>query len=324
VADTEQAGASRTVQWVREALARIRALVPPRVQRMLEWAVNGLLLGLVGLVIYQNRDLLPILGQSLAPHVLLFCLGLYFLSLMIQAAIWIDMMGYRAGEYRTAVEDYIQTTLMGRLPGGVWKLLGRITLYRAPRLSVRTILAINIFELFLLMLAAGIILFALTPIPAASLILVVIAAIGAGWVSIRKLAPVIPGLQRPAALLRLLLWLLGYMLAWLCGAAILYLLVTPFSGTALNLADALRLACASGVVNLIFQFLPVSLLFRDLTLVVLLVPFMSQPQAIVAIFALRLVSSICELISSWLLLGLVRRLHRHDDVAVRMMNEPPT
>lgn len=292
----------------RSWLTRLRQRFSPRLQRRLELGINLLLLAIVALVVYQNSELLPLLGQSLSLSTLAMCLGLYLLSLLIQAAIWIDLMGYRSGERRVAIEDYVQTTLMGRLPGGLWKWFGRVTVYRAQHLSTRAILLVNLIELLLLLLSAGLVLALLSALAWQWQLLAIAAqalvAAGLVW----RLRPLVPGLQRKLIVLRVLIWCGAYALAWGCGAAILYLLVQPFSQAPLDLVAALRLACLSGVVNLVFQILPVSLLFRDLTLLALLGPFMSSPQALVAIFALRLVSSVCELLASWLVIAGVRLL----------------
>lgn len=289
-------------------LTSLRQRLSRRTQRWIELGLNLFLLAVVALIIYQNGELLPILGRSLSLVSLVSCLGLYLLSLSIQAAVWIDLMGYGSGERRMALTDYVQTTLMGRLPGGLWKWFGRVTVYRATHLSTSTILLVNLIELLFLFLSAGLLIALLFPVAWYwRLLALVVQCLLAGGI-VWRLTPLIPGLQRRWILLRAVGWCGSYMLAWGCGALILYLLAQPFSQTPLDLLTVLRLTCLSGVVNLLFQILPVSLLFRDLTLLALLGPFMSSPQAIVVIFALRLVSSICELLSSWILMAVARLL----------------
>ncbi len=297
---------SALLTWCNGQLLQLRQRISRRTQRWIEVGINLFLLAVVALIIYQNSELLPTLGQSLALSSLLSCLGLYLLSLSIQAAVWIDLMGYRPGERRAALADYIQTTLMGRLPGGWWKWFGRVTVYRAAHLSTRAILLVNLIELLLLMLAAGIVIALLSPIAWYwRLLAIVVQGLAAGGL-LWRLRPIVPGLQRRLIGLRVVGWSGSYLLAWGCGALILYLLAQPFSRIPLDLSTVLRITCLSGVVNLLFQLLPVSLLFRDLTLLALLGSFMSSAQAVVVIFALRLVSSVCELISSWILVAAVR------------------
>jgi hypothetical protein len=297
---------SALLTWCNGRLIQLRQRVSRRTQRWIEVGINLFLLAVVALIIYQNSELLPTLGQSLALGSLVSCLGLYLLSLSIQAAIWIDLMGYRPGERRAALADYIQTTLMGRLPGGWWKWFGRVTVYRAAHLSTRAILLVNLIELLLLMLTAGIVIALLLPIAWYwRLLAIAVQSLAVGGL-LWRLAPIVPGLQRRFIFLRAVVWSSGYILAWGCGALILYLLAQPFSRMQLDLFVVLRLTCLSGVVNLLFQLLPVSLLFRDLTLLALLGSFMSSAQAVVVIFALRLVSSVCELLSSWILVAAVR------------------
>lgn len=294
-------------------LTSLRQRFSRRTQRWIELGLNLFLLAVVALIIYQNGELLPILGRSLSLVSLVSCLGLYLLSLSVQAAIWIDLMGYRSGERRLALADYVQTTLMGRLPGGLWKWFGRVTVYRAAHLSTSAILLVNLIELLLLLLTAGLLIALLFPTAWYWRLLVVAAQLLLASAIVWRLTPLVPGLQRRLIVVRVAGWCAGYLLAWGCGALILYLIAQPFSQTPLDLVTVLRLTSVSGVVNLLFQILPVSLLFRDLTLLALLGPFMSSPQAIVVIFALRLVSSICELLSSWILMA-----------AARLFPAPPT
>jgi hypothetical protein len=302
---------SRLRALLKAALARLEWLsgrVPPRLRRGIGLGLNLALLALVGLIIYQHQELLPTLREALSPQILVACLGLYLLSLLFQTVIWIDLMGYQLSEYPVAVEDYVQTNLMSRLPGGIWKLIGRMTIYRTPRLSAGAVLVINLFELLLLILSAGLIVSLLLPLAPGWRALIVGGILVALGLSVRRLGGLVPGLQRPLPLLRPLIWLAGYLLCWLGGAALAYLIFLPFAS--LSFLDLLLPVTLSGMVSLALQFLPISLLFRDLTLVTLMAPFMSPSQAIVAIFALRLVSSVCELLASWLLISGVQLLPR--------------
>lgn len=293
-------------QWVSWLLYR---RISRKAKLLFEAGLNIVLLSIVAVIIYQHQDLIPLLKQSLSIPSVMGCLALYLLSLLVQGGVWIDMMGYRRSEWHTAINDYVQTNLMGRLPGGWWKFLGRVTIYRAAHVSTRAILAINLFEALLLLLAGASLLTlvarAAWPVKAA----LIVVQFSIALVLIRYLAVATPDLKRRSAG-RILLWYGAYAIAWGCGALIMYLIAVPFSASSFQVTDAVRLATLSGIVNMAFQFLPVSLLFRDLTLFTLLDPFMSSSHAIVLIFALRLIYGVGELLSSWLVIGCAEMLRR--------------
>lgn len=291
-------------QWVRWILYR---RISRKAKILFGAGLNITLLSIVAVIIYRYQDLLPVLRQSLSIPSVMGCLSLYLISFLVQGGVWIDMMGYRRSDWHTAINDYVQTNLMGRLPGGWWKFLGRVTIYRASHVSIRTIVAINLFELLLLLLAGAslLTLVALTSWPVKMALIA--SQFSIAIVLIRYLVVAVPHLKRRSAG-RILFWYGAYAFAWWCGALILHLIAVPFSPSSFRVTDAVRLATLSGIVNMAFQFLPVNLLFRDLTLFTLLEPFMSFSHAIVLIFALRLIYSIGELLSSWLVIGCARML----------------
>lgn len=291
-------------------LDRLRAAQSTRLPRWLGIAVNGMLVLLLGIIVYKNRDDLPLIEQLLDPRVIGLCLLLYLSSFLVQFAVWTDLLGYGRGERRGALEDYIRTTFMGRLPGGLWKLVGRMTIYRAPRLSSRTILAINLVELLLLLIANGMALLAFSALPAwmrlAGLTVLLLTLL----LLASRSARFIPSLQQRHKLLRALAWGGGYLISWVCGGLIIYLILTPFSASAITFQRAIGLWCISGAIGLLLQVLPLSMLFRDATLVTLLQPIMPLHRAIVAAFAVRVVMMVCELISGWSLIGVTQLIGR--------------
>jgi hypothetical protein len=292
-------------------LKRLEATRSTRFQRWLAIGLNAFLLALLSSIIYSNRDDLPLVEQLLDPLRIGACLLIYLISFLIQSAIWSDMMGYGHGDRLEGLEYYIRTTFMGRLPGGVWKILGRMTIYRTPRLPRRAILAINLVELLLLLITAGLILLALSPLA----VWMQLAGFGllllTLWLLASHSARFAPTLGAGRRLLRWPLWCTGYIVNWLSGGVLIYLVLAPFGSSApLSFAGATILWCSAGSVGLLLQILPLSALFRDATLVALLRPLMPLHRAIVAAFALRLVLMASELICGWGLIGLTQLFER--------------
>lgn len=295
------------IQVLRRILAR------PVMRRVLAWLVNTLLLVFFLIVLYQNQHLFFNLMQVLSLKNTILYVTVYIISLLIQAIIWIDMMGYRQHDWQRAIGDFIQTYLMGRLPGGWWKWLGRATAYRAEHLSTISVLWVNVTELLLLIFTGLIIvlILSISSFPIQVLICILYP------VTVWKLLSIVmnrkPEFHHWKILWRVIMWCSGYAIAWFLGAFILFRLVAPFSTVPFSIIDALRLGTISGIVGMILQFLPVSTLFRDITLFALLNPFMDLPQIMMVIFAMRLMYGISDLAAGWgisLVLLIMRRYRR--------------
>jgi hypothetical protein len=280
--------------------------------------VNGALVLLFGVLLYQNRESLPLVTQLLTPSIIGACLLFYFASYMIQFLIWKGMMGYQRGERSRGLDEYIRTIFMGWLPGGLWKIFGRMTIYRAPRLSRNMILLINLLEMFLLLLANASVLLLLSPFALWTKgmgmgILLVILIVAA--VRFSHLLPTISGVNTTV---RWLSWGGGYMLAWLCGGMITYLVVSPFASS-IMLTDAIRFWCLAGAAGLVLQALPINTLVRDATMAAMLAQTIGLHTAIIAAFAVRLMMLACEMLVGWALLvviGLYRMAFRSGDTPV--------
>lgn len=311
--------------WIAQARSLFHRLGLDRLQkfrRPFNIVINGLMVLLLSYVIYQNQEALPQLARLLSPTLIGMCLLLYLLSLIIQFVIWVDLMGYQRTELGRATEEYISTIFMGMLPGGLWKIFGRMTVYRAPRLTANTILMINLVEPLLLLLANAVVLLSINTLDwmtrlAGFTTLVVLTGIAA----VRLSRPLPPfqhadgsdsgsgndnsngNVHSLAAFIRWLLWIGGYVVVWLLAGKIIFLVLTHY-GIPLTYAQAVSYWCIAGVAGLVLQALPVNALVRDATLVALLVQAsISLPVAIIAAFAIRLIMMTSELTIGWTLLG---------------------
>lgn len=303
--------------WIAQARSLFHRLGLDRLQkfrRPFNIVINGLMVLLLSYVIYQNQEALPQLARLLSPTLIGMCLLFYLLSLTIQFVIWIDLMGYQRTELGRATEEYISTIFMGMLPGGLWKIFGRMTVYRAPRLTANTILMINLVEPLLLLLANAVVLLCINSFDwitraGGFAVLAVITGIAAV-----RLSHPLPPFQHSdssnrvhtlAAFTRWLLWIAGYVVVWLLAGKIIFLVLTQY-GIPITYAQAVSYWCIAGVAGLVLQALPVNALVRDATLVALLVQAsISLPAAIIAAFAIRIVMMMSELTIGWTLLGTI-------------------
>jgi hypothetical protein len=289
---------------------RLAALT--RYRRHIGVMVNVLQILLLGTLLYHNREVLPRLYPLVTPQIIGACLLLYLGSLLLQFTIWLDLMGYRRIEWSRALDDYIRTNFMGRLPGGVWKIVGRMTVYRGPRLPARAILAINLVEIFLMLLSSGVVILLSSAISwqlriagLGSLVLVLLLLA----LSVSRTQPALRSVHQPT---RWVIWTAGYCFSWICGGLITYLVIAPFDAVT-TFADGLRYWCIAGATGVLLQAIPLNVLIRDATLVALLQPFMPLANAIIAALAVRLVMLVCDLAIGWTLLGVVSRINQIPD-----------
>lgn len=298
----------RSIQRVKvfsnAVVGRLTTTASLPVRRILGIALNLLLAALLAKLLYNNKDSLPLLAPLLSPWFIGLSLLLYLSAFLIQFAVWMDLMGYPGRLTRRALEDYIRTTFMGRLPGGFWKLVGRMTVYRAPGHSSKTIIIINLLELAIALLASALLLVILWPITLWLRIAsgtAVIASMFVLMIQSSRLLPSNPVFRKATHWLG---WWIGYVVSWLCGALIVYIIVSQFSSS-LTIYDIIRYWCLASAAGLLLQILPLSTLLRDATLVALLQPHMPIARAVIAAFAIRATLTICELLIGWLLLGLI-------------------
>lgn len=296
-------------EGVRRWMAPLRT---PTARRRFGFVLNLTLLLLLGVILYQSRADLPRLAQQFSWRLAALAGLCYAASFSLQLLIWADLSGYRRYEWRDALDQYVRTTFMARLPGGLWKIAGRMTVYRAPRISPRAALAVALVELALLLATSAALLLLLTPLDwwlRVGAGLTLIAALTG--VALRT-AGLVPGLQRGKGWLRWPLWSAGYALSWICGGLMVYLMIRMLGyAGAVPVAESIKLWCISGAAGLALQFIPVSALFRDGTLVVLLQPLVPLHIAVLAAVLMRLAMMVFELAIGWALLGLLHLTRKY-------------
>ncbi len=296
-------GSNSTLEKLVSFVSRITKAIgihnTARARRLVGGVVNVFLAVVLGTLLFRNRQILPLVAQAVTPLNVGAYLFLYLVSLLVQFGIWSNLMGYRLSEQAQALDDYIRTILMGKLPGGLWKLFGRMTLYRPSRLSPRFVLALNFIELLVALLANGLLVLLVSPLAWQIRIGLLASIVVALIVIPTRLPQSLVHLRNP---LQWVGWVTGYVMAWMCGALIAHFVISSFNG-AVTLSDAIRYWCSAGAIGLVLQVLPLSMLVRDVTLVAFLQPSMPLATAIIAAFTLRLILMICELVNGWLLLG---------------------
>ncbi len=258
---------------------------------------------------------------------------LYPVSLIVQALIWrmmIVRLGQMAGGWWD-IEIYAYSSLMRHLPGAIWYLAGRATMYHTRGVGASVALMASGLEWFLLLAAAvlvystlsltgsGVLLISLVLLS----VLIVATALGLRQALLASARLPLPGFVRrrltalaaapvPGAA-DLTLWLSLYVLAYFIGGWILLLLVRGVAPeVAMDLGTAARIwALTGGIGFLLAAIVPAGLGVRELTLAMLLSPTISMTGAIVVAILLRALFVAGSLVWGGALWAVARLIRRH-------------
>jgi hypothetical protein len=258
---------------------------------------------------------------------------LYPISLIVQALIWrmiIVRLGQTAGGWWD-VEIYAYSSLMRHLPGMIWYLAGRATMYHTRGVGASVSLMASGLEWILLLVAAVLVYgtLSLTGSGVLFISIVLLSALIVGTAFILRQALLastrlqLPGFVRrrltalatapvPSAA-DLTLWLSLYVLTYFNAGWILFLLVRGVAPeVTIGLDTATRIwAVTGGIGSLLAAIVPAGLGVREVTLTVLLSPTMSMAGAIVVAILLRMLYVGGSLVWGGMLWAIARLIRRH-------------
>jgi hypothetical protein len=230
---------------------------------------------------------------------LLLCL----ISHSLQFVVWLRLI---ADQHRLGWDDlqyYARFLMLRRLPGGVWQWVGRTSMYAdSEDLSSGAVITASFLEWFILLLVGvSLIVAGIQNLPSPVLILLCGLIIGlAVYLAYQWQPKTKTNLRR---LFEGLSWVLLYGAAWVLGGAIILILSSPSlqSPNALDLFRATWIWATAGCISALIIFLPAGLGIRDITLVVLLQPYLPTTNAVVVSILMRLILALGDTI--WGFLG---------------------
>lgn len=321
--------------WFRNAYRTLQRIGSN--QRIRQWvSVSVFLCTVAFLVFLLLRSTDELRGLDDWPTYLGVCARgflLYPISLIVQALIWrmiIVRLGQMTGGWWD-IEIYAYSSLMRHLPGMIWYLAGRATMYHTRGVGASVALMASGLEWFLLLVAAALVYGTLSLTGSGMLLislallaaLIVGTAFGLRQALLAGTRLPLPGFVRrrltalatapvPGAA-DLALWLSLYVLAYFIGGWILLLLVRGVAPeVTLGLGAATRIwALTGGVGFLLSAIVPAGLGVRELTLTVLLSPTMSIAEAIVVAVLLRMLYIGGSLVWGGMLWAIARLIRRH-------------
>ncbi len=279
------------------------------------WLGLGLLAALTGYAFYAilwqelpNLNLAELFGRISAGAIGL-ALFVYTIDLILAIVGWVLIIAPLSGYWRLLdhTRIYLLTSVTRRLPGTFWYILGRVVLYE--RLGVNrgvTVLAGGL-EFAATIMAGLVVALAASPLILAGtafkpLWLIIPLVVGIVLLNppvirtiLRRLAP-----QHAAGVRyrHLLGWVLIYMLVWIVGGVLLFVLANAVYPLPLSaLPGVIGVWALAGIAaNTLFSFVPFGMGVNELTLTVLLGPFMPAGEAFFVALLMRALVTICELV----------------------------
>jgi hypothetical protein len=224
------------------------------------------------------------------------------------------------------IRIYCITAVTRRLPGTMWYMLGRIVMYERLRVA-RSITAIAGGVEFAATILGGLLVAIITwPIALSGrqinpLWFVAGLLLGCLLLNPAIMRAVVRRVSPQSAPLdlryrHLFGWMLLYAVVWCGGGGILYVLTNTIHPLPLTILPTLiGIWATSGLVSLLFSFVPFGLGIQELALSALLGPYVGGPEAIVIALLMRGVLTINEVLWAVIagLLGLTRLLRSAQD-----------
>lgn len=263
----------------------------------------------LGAMLYNSRELLLTYDWRLRPVPLVASFLLYSVALILTVQGWGLLMARLGVEKSLRKHFYIYslTILAQRLPGVFWHVLGRMALYQKQGVGKRTVAVVSGLELVLMLIAGILVTLLALPLMAPThlnrpglllgglllgLLLVHPRTLRLLLVKLRVGEEAMPGIRyRHSA------FLVGlYAIVWALGGLILFAIIMAVYPLPWNTLPGIVGAWSlSGVIASISTFTPSGFGLREISLSVLLTPFMPTGMSAVIAIVARAVLSLCEL-----------------------------
>jgi uncharacterized membrane protein YbhN (UPF0104 family) len=263
--------------------------------------------GVLGLLIYRPREALAEFDWQFNWGAAAIAFAFYSLDLFLVALIWawvMDALGAKIGLMKH-IRYYCMSLVARRLPGTIWYVVGRVYLYRQEGVASRLTSVASGVELVITNMSAilVVLIFALPAI--AQYRLGYLGLAGAFLLGAILIHPkVLDWLLRRFKVevtksfssLKILQWLSTYMVAWIVGGLILYMIGNVVTTIALNhLPYVIGVWSLVGFVSSATFFLPSNLGITEVSISLLLSSIMPSPMAVLVAIAARILILIYEI-----------------------------
>lgn len=276
------------------------------------WVITALLIVIVvaglGAMLYGNRDVILTYDWQIRPRPLLASFIVYSIALGLAVLVWGRIINRLAGRrsWLGHIRIYCTTILAQRLPGVLWHVAGRMMLYGQDGVGKTVISVSSGLELALIVISGLIVSLLTWPLLASTNLenpwWLLIGLVGGLVVVHPRIVNLIlrrlgaDGFsERQLSYWDILNWLAIYVLIWLLGGIILYSIINVIYPLPANLLPGVIGAWSlSGVVATVSTFSPFGFGIREISLTLLLSPFLPTGIAAVVAILARLLLTLYE------------------------------
>lgn len=283
---------------------------------LLTLASVAVALGILGLLVYRERDAFSQVNWRWDWPPLLGAFGLLLLGLLLMALVWAWLIRELGSNLPLArhFRYYVISHLGRRLPGTLWYVAGRSYFYAQEGESVRLVAAGSALELVLATVAGALVTLALWGMAATSLpslylgMLLAVTALGIVLVHPRVLRYLLRRMDQKIPQTvnygQIVLWLAVYAVVWLLGGVMFYALA--YSIMQLSSEHMLYVVfCWTlvGTLSTFIVFLPTNFGFTEIGLSVLLSAVMPSSLAVLVAVLSRVLIMAFEIAAAAAVMG---------------------
>jgi glycosyltransferase 2 family protein len=295
---------ARLTRPVRQAYQRYRGRP---LSLLFTLASLSITLGLLGYLIYRQRDLLISYRWQIRPGALLLAILFYFLGVLYASFLWGMILNHLHGRisFIRHFRNFCLSNLAKRIPGTVWYVAGRAALYSQDGVDAKLTSTASAMELALIQMSGVIIslLFSLSilaryQVPIWVMLLAFLGALA--LIQPRVISWFLRKLKVEASAFRfqdILRWTLAYLLLWPLGASVLFETANMIYPVPINLFGYF-LGCWAliALLSLLVFFLPSNLGVTELGLSLLLARVIPPPVAIATAILGRVLMTLLDIV----------------------------
>ena len=291
---------SNLAKWIHDWNNRIIV----RKKRLWKWIGFGLtaaaFIYIVSLAISSWDELRQVnLEQFGTPAVVAFFL--YLISLVVQFIVWARLIScYRLISWQD-FSIYFRSILIRRIPGGIWHVLGRTSLYSGLTNLPRRIPGLGSLLEWLTLFLVGLCLLIgfETGILLALRVVLIILIVGIALIITIAWQPSSRSLRQRA--IEGWTWIFLYFVSWILGILIFYQFVSTVGIEVGTEPELLRIWITAASIGVFMMLIPASFGIQEISLVLLLQALIPKSSAIAIAILIRMVYLLAD--AMWGLLG---------------------
>jgi uncharacterized membrane protein YbhN (UPF0104 family) len=276
---------------------------------------QALLAAVSGLILYRliaaNLTELSQVRLQVSPGGLLGAFLIYGITAFVSALVWGQMMNSfgKPLPMRTHITIYLAPIFAGRLPGGIWHIVGRVAWYEKYGVSKRITAFTSALQIITVVWSGCIVALGTIPLSASmsrenTLIIGVTTLVLFGLINPKTIGFILRRIVRVEIIktlryTQILLWTVVYIFIWMLGGTILYLIILslyPAGSTAWF--ASLGAWSLGGISGTLITVLPAGLGLTEVTIGLILANSIPASIAVVAAIIMRIALTSFEFILS--------------------------